>query len=201
MRFSSESRSCGKFIAFIFFSFFPSVFFFFFLVIEKLLIMLTFLFCSMITIRLQLLSGKITSSYSPPTPPSPPAVNAMKRCRPSRSIQKETADVADIEDISFCRKEIQEIRASLLQWYDENRRDLPWRRISSGENEVGSEQRERRAYAVWVSEVMLQQTRVQTVIGYYNRWMQKWPTIHHLAQATIEVCCLISYFFSPCSTE
>lgn len=119
---------------------------------------------------------------------SPPAtaVFTMKRCRrQSETTAKETVDV-DIEDISFSRKEIQEIRASLLDWYDKNRRDLPWRRISNGGNGAGTEEGERRAYAVWVSEVMLQQTRVQTVIDYFNRWMEKWPTIHHLAQATIE---------------
>ncbi|BBM97573.1 A/G-specific adenine glycosylase [Marchantia polymorpha subsp. ruderalis] len=45
---------------------------------------------------------------------------------------------------------------------------------------------DQRAYEVWVSEMMLQQTRVATVIEYYNRWMKKWPTVHHLAQATQE---------------
>uniref|UniRef100_A0A2P2JYU7 Adenine DNA glycosylase n=1 Tax=Rhizophora mucronata TaxID=61149 RepID=A0A2P2JYU7_RHIMU len=45
---------------------------------------------------------------------------------------------------------------------------------------------EKRAYGVWVSEVMLQQTRVQTVVHYYNRWMLKWPTLQHLAQASLE---------------
>ncbi|KFW09045.1 A/G-specific adenine DNA glycosylase, partial [Fulmarus glacialis] len=44
----------------------------------------------------------------------------------------------------------------------------------------------RRAYAVWVSEIMLQQTQVATVIDYYNRWMQKWPTLQALAQASLE---------------
>lgn len=124
----------------------------------------------------------------------------MKRCRQSKSVGKETVDVADIEDTGFSQKEIQEIRASLLKWYDQNRRDLPWRRISSSkESEVGIEQRERVAYAVWVSEVMLQQTRVQTVIDYFNRWMEKWPTIHHLAQATIEVWFLNLQFCLDCS--
>ncbi|PSR86260.1 Adenine DNA glycosylase [Actinidia chinensis var. chinensis] len=89
----------------------------------------------------------------------------------------------DIEDLGFCRDETLEIRAFLLEWYDRNQRDLPWRRISSGDDEDGSE---RRAYAVWVSEVMLQQTRVQIVIDYFNRWMHKWPTICHLARASIE---------------
>lgn len=44
-----------------------------------------------------------------------------------------------------------------------------------------------RAYAVWVSEMMLQQTRVATVISYYQRWMSTWPTVHALAQASQEV--------------
>ena len=52
---------------------------------------------------------------------------------------------------------------------------------------LDEEDKEKRAYGVWVSEVMLQQTRVQTVIDYYNRWMMKWPTIHHLSKASLEV--------------
>ncbi|KAA8543606.1 hypothetical protein F0562_021648 [Nyssa sinensis] len=75
------------------------------------------------------------------------------------------------------------------EWYDQNQRDLPWRRINNSDEENDDDDKdgsERRAYAVWVSEVMLQQTRVQTVIAYFNRWMQKWPTIHHLARASLE---------------
>ncbi|XP_057789628.1 adenine DNA glycosylase-like [Salvia miltiorrhiza] len=146
-------------------------------------------------LKINYLAGKLHSLLLPPTLPirlphhSPVAAAAaltMKRCRQSKSVAKEAFDVVDLEDIGFSRNDIEEIRASLLQWYDENRRDLPWRRISSKESKGGVEQRERKAYAVWVSEVMLQQTRVQTVIDYFNRWMEKWPTIHHLAQATIE---------------
>ncbi|RDY06663.1 Adenine DNA glycosylase, partial [Mucuna pruriens] len=92
-------------------------------------------------------------------------------------------EVEDIEDaLSFSKDETHKLRVALLEWYDLNRRELPWR-TSEEENE---EEVQRRAYGVWVSEVMLQQTRVQTVIAYYNRWMQKWPTIHHLAQASLE---------------
>lgn len=90
-----------------------------------------------------------------------------------------------MEDL-FSEKETQKIRRSLLQWYDANQRDLPWRRR---EEEKEGEEKEKRAYEVWVSEIMLQQTRVQTVMDYYKRWMHKWPTIHHLAQASIEVNC------------
>ncbi|XP_008801238.2 adenine DNA glycosylase [Phoenix dactylifera] len=92
------------------------------------------------------------------------------------------AVVKDVED--FTEEEAQRIRGSLLQWYDENHRVLPWRTASSSDHQKNNE--EARAYAVWVSEVMLQQTRVHTVVAYYNRWMAKWPTLHHLAAASQE---------------
>ncbi|NXI72870.1 MUTYH glycosylase, partial [Anseranas semipalmata] len=77
--------------------------------------------------------------------------------------------------------EIQALRGNLLAWYDRCKRDLPWRTLASAEPDVN-----RRAYAVWVSEIMLQQTQVATVIDYYNRWMQKWPTLQALAEASLE---------------
>ncbi|MBW7457077.1 A/G-specific adenine glycosylase, partial [Paenibacillus sepulcri] len=61
----------------------------------------------------------------------------------------------------------------LLGWYRENKRVLPWR-IN------------RDPYRIWVSEVMLQQTRVDTVIPYYERFMEKFPTAAALAQAPEE---------------
>ncbi|XP_037683301.1 adenine DNA glycosylase isoform X4 [Choloepus didactylus] len=77
--------------------------------------------------------------------------------------------------------EVTAFRGSLLSWYDREKRDLPWRRRAEGEVDL-----DRRAYAVWVSEVMLQQTQVATVIDYYTRWMQKWPTLQDLASASLE---------------
>lgn len=77
--------------------------------------------------------------------------------------------------------EVTVFRESLLSWYDREKRDLPWRRLAEGEGDL-----DRRAYAVWVSEVMLQQTQVATVIDYYTRWMQKWPTLQSLASASLE---------------
>ncbi|XP_077005973.1 adenine DNA glycosylase isoform X2 [Tamandua tetradactyla] len=77
--------------------------------------------------------------------------------------------------------EVTAFRKSLLSWYDQEKRDLPWRRLA--EDEVDPD---RRAYAVWVSEVMLQQTQVATVIDYYTRWMEKWPTLQDLASASLE---------------
>ncbi|MGY3723879.1 A/G-specific DNA-adenine glycosylase [Granulicatella balaenopterae] len=61
-------------------------------------------------------------------------------------------------------------RKTLLQWYDENKRDLPWRKNTL-------------PYSVWVSEIMLQQTRVDTVIPYYRRFLEWFPTITDLAEA------------------
>ncbi|XP_005398763.2 PREDICTED: A/G-specific adenine DNA glycosylase isoform X2 [Chinchilla lanigera] len=77
--------------------------------------------------------------------------------------------------------EVTAFRGSLLSWYDREKRDLPWRRRAEDEVDL-----DKRAYAVWVSEVMLQQTQVATVINYYTRWMQKWPTLQDLASASLE---------------
>ncbi|XP_071692054.1 adenine DNA glycosylase-like [Rutidosis leptorrhynchoides] len=104
-----------------------------------------------------------------------------KRTRQSKPKQDST--INDIEDaLKFNQHQVNKIRASLLKWYDDNKRDLPWHRINSDDDVVIDV----KAYAVWVSEIMLQQTRVQTVIDYFNRWIQKWPSVHHLAQASIE---------------
>ncbi len=71
-------------------------------------------------------------------------------------------------------EKIQAFRKALLDWYDANKRDLPWRRTKD-------------PYAIWVSEIMLQQTRVDTVIPYYERFLHHLPTISDLAQAPEEV--------------
>jgi A/G-specific adenine glycosylase len=69
------------------------------------------------------------------------------------------------------REKILKIRRELLAWYRRHGRDLPWRRI-------------RDPYAIWVSEIMLQQTRVETVIPYYERFLRTFPTVHSLSRAT-----------------
>ncbi|KAF5201225.1 Adenine dna glycosylase [Thalictrum thalictroides] len=98
----------------------------------------------------------------------------------------------DMEDY-FSKEETHNIRASLLCWYQKNQRVVPWRITSPNTSQEKEEveakdqyQLAQRAYEVWVSEMMLQQTRVATVIEYYKRWMEKWPTIHHLAAASQE---------------
>jgi len=65
------------------------------------------------------------------------------------------------------------LRERLLRWYDANRRDLPWRRS-------------RDPYAIWISETMLQQTRVETVIPYYERFLARFPDVQSLADASQE---------------
>jgi A/G-specific adenine glycosylase len=65
------------------------------------------------------------------------------------------------------------IRRRLLEWYDAHRRDLPWRRT-------------RDPYRIWLSEAMLQQTRVETVIPYYDRFLERFPTLEALAVADEE---------------
>ncbi|MGD8863395.1 MAG: A/G-specific adenine glycosylase [Myxococcales bacterium] len=67
-------------------------------------------------------------------------------------------------------REPAEIRAALLSFFDEHARELPWRDT-------------RDPYAVWVSEIMLQQTRVDTVVRYYDRFLQRFPTAEALAAA------------------
>nr|XP_051713817.1 adenine DNA glycosylase isoform X1 [Oryctolagus cuniculus]XP_051713818.1 adenine DNA glycosylase isoform X1 [Oryctolagus cuniculus] len=97
--------------------------------------------------------------------------------------QEEVVSQASVSPYHLFRDsaEVTAFREGLLNWYDREKRDLPWRRRA--EDEVDPD---RRAYAVWVSEVMLQQTQVATVINYYTRWMQKWPTLQDLASASLE---------------
>jgi A/G-specific adenine glycosylase len=61
-------------------------------------------------------------------------------------------------------------RTALLAWYDTSKRDLPWRLTTD-------------PYAIWVSEIMLQQTQVATVIPYFGAWMARFPTVEALAAA------------------
>ena len=65
---------------------------------------------------------------------------------------------------------LRSFRRRLLAWFDQNARVLPWRRS-------------RDPYAVWLSEIMLQQTQVATVIGYFDRFLARFPTIEALARA------------------
>lgn len=76
----------------------------------------------------------------------------------------------DIQNPADKERHLQGIVAPLLTWYAQNARELPWRRNTE-------------PYPVWVSEIMLQQTRVEAVKPYFERFIQQLPTIEHLANA------------------
>ena len=62
---------------------------------------------------------------------------------------------------------------TILAWYDQGHRDLPWRRTQD-------------PYRIWISEIMLQQTRAETVVSYYERFLARYPTVQDLASAPEE---------------
>lgn len=66
------------------------------------------------------------------------------------------------------KKELSEIVTPLINWYQKEKRDLPWRQTTD-------------PYKIWISEIMLQQTRVETVKDYYNRFIKELPTLESLA--------------------
>ena len=66
-----------------------------------------------------------------------------------------------------------EFTAVLLEWYDEHKRDLPWRET-------------RDPYCIWISEIILQQTRVAQGLAYYERFMKRFPNVASLAEADEE---------------
>lgn len=63
---------------------------------------------------------------------------------------------------------MKQMRKPIINWYQQNKRDLPWRK-------------EKNPYFIWVSEIMLQQTRIEAVMGYYERFLKTLPTIQDLA--------------------
>jgi A/G-specific adenine glycosylase len=67
---------------------------------------------------------------------------------------------------------VEALRRAVLAWYDGAKRDLPWRKT-------------RDPYRVWLSEVMLQQTRVETVVPYFERFLSRFPTVEALAEAPV----------------
>ena len=62
---------------------------------------------------------------------------------------------------------------SLNRWFNKNARKLPWRETTD-------------PYKIWISEVMLQQTTVNAVIPYYERWIKEFPSVDHVAKAPLQ---------------
>ena len=90
----------------------------------------------------------------------------LGRTESGRTENGETVQAKGETDEAFYSRE-------LLAWYRKHKRDLPWRRNKD-------------PYRIWVSEIMLQQTRVETVIPYYHRFMEQFPTVEALADAPEE---------------
>ena len=65
---------------------------------------------------------------------------------------------------------IKAFQKKILTFYKKKSRELPWRKTTD-------------PYSILLSEIMLQQTQVDRVIEYFNRWTKRWPTVHHLARA------------------
>jgi A/G-specific adenine glycosylase len=81
--------------------------------------------------------------------------------------------MALVSVLKISETELSKLRSSLLAWFGQRKRDLPWRRTDD-------------PYRIWISEIMLQQTRVAAVIPYYEQFLTKFPTVQKLAQARSE---------------
>ena len=68
-------------------------------------------------------------------------------------------------------KELMQIVEPLLEWFEKEKRDLPWRHTKD-------------SYKIWISEIMLQQTRVEAVKVYYERFLKELPTLQDLANTS-----------------
>src|SRR5438046_8728155 len=76
----------------------------------------------------------------------------------------------DRHRVPVTRGDILQFRRRLLRWYDRHKRDLPWRQ-------------DRDAYRVWLSEIMLQQTRVAAVLEHYREFVKRFDSVQRLARA------------------
>lgn len=88
------------------------------------------------------------------------------------TIKKKIVKISDTEKNKL-RIEKNSIAKKLINWYNKNKRDLPWRKY-------------RDPYKIWLSEIILQQTRVDQGMPYFIRFVDKYPTIYHLARASID---------------
>ena len=103
----------------------------------------------------------------------PPLIRGTLIAAPEWSALRLTRPFLYLVQVTGHRRKITAIISKLFEWYPRNARDLPWRRTLD-------------PYAIWVSEIMLQQTQVKTVLPYWERWMQALPNIQSLANATAQ---------------
>lgn len=100
-------------------------------------------------------------------------LNFMDGLSPTKNLNRIISPCPSLEkrrwrDLKFIKK----IQTNLLQWFKKNKRDLPWRKTHD-------------PYSILVSEIMLQQTQVTTVIPYYQEFLKSFPSLHHLAKANL----------------
>ncbi|KAJ8517801.1 hypothetical protein ONZ45_g5076 [Pleurotus djamor] len=134
--------------------------------------------------------GSSDEDFEPETKPKKNARKRVKRSEPAmpKPAKSPSSGVhypphgVTLHQIDFAG----EICRPLLEWYHgvSTSRGMPWRKPY--DPSLDKNARSQRAYEVWISEIMLQQTQVATVIPYYNRWMDKFPTIRHLASSSID---------------
>ena len=122
-----------------------------------------------------------------------PSRRSVFACFPHRMPPKAFA-AQDIEDVipSHLRRGV---HASVLSWYDRHRRALPWRKPVVPDTDAAAVAELQRdpvnsaavtPYAVWVSEVMSQQTQISTLIPFWCRWLQRFPSAASLASASVD---------------
>src|SRR5260370_37566115 len=87
-----------------------------------------------------------------------------------------------VSSVALSAPEIGKFRRRLLAWFSARKRDLPWRRTKD-------------PYRIWLSEIMLQQTRVSAVVPYYNNFLLRFPDMQALARARAEA--LLSHWAGP----
>ncbi|CAE6510542.1 unnamed protein product [Rhizoctonia solani] len=118
------------------------------------------------------------------------STKATRGSKKAQSVIPDTLDVSGPVEVSHTTSRHDPIRLlpyvpALLDWFEHQRdvRGMPWRKVY--DTNLTKQERGQRAYEVLVSEIMLQQTQVATVIPYYNRWLEKFPTLETLAAAEL----------------
>jgi len=101
--------------------------------------------------------------------PAPQDIASLTYCSDFRSIRR-CAKIAPVSLTKIPAAEIPKFRRRLLSWFAKRQRDLPWRRT-------------RDPYRIWLSEIMLQQTRVAAAIPYYEKFLENFPNVQTLARA------------------
>lgn len=120
---------------------------------------------------------KDVSYFTPNVDTHPAFAEVLKRAKEAGveilaydcDVTRDSIQIASPVDVVLCSPRLKEAVKPLVEWFRENKRDLPWRRRMD-------------AYRVWISEIMLQQTRVEAVKPYYDRFLKELPDVKSLAE-------------------